>query len=305
MVRGRLRSAARFLRVYSSALRKTLTVIGILSALAAASALAAGLDPRGAFEIVQEIRAPEAASEWVLWGAAFVLKLSPVLGFVEAAGLNREQRMEMAVRAMEGHVLVIGLGHLGARVARRLLGSGAEVAALVLPSDRGSNECLEDLEAEGLRVVFGDATTRSALLRAGVDAASAVILTIDDDLTNAAIADRVRKLNPGARVVVRVFREELADILRESGAADVTLSTSDLSSDAFAVASELEVRGGVPVPSPVEVSRGLAGRSVGELGRSGLRVIAVLGPGGWEPVDGTRVLEEGEVVLLAVTPGGR
>ncbi|RLG37584.1 MAG: hypothetical protein DRO01_07015, partial [Thermoproteota archaeon] len=56
------------------------------------------------------------------------------------------------------------------------------------------------------------------------------VVTVDDDLTHATIAERARKMNPRLRIVVRTFRSEVGELLRSGDAADVTLSTSEISS---------------------------------------------------------------------------
>jgi len=295
---GRLRFMAKLILVYSSALRRTLTFVGLMAALALLSAYLGGKNLHDIFELAQEIKAPEGLHEWIIWASFFSLKLAPLLGFVEVVGLDREERTVLRVRAMEGHVVVVGLGHLGQRIVRDLLACGREVVALVLPADRESNEAVEDVRREGARVVFGDATTKSALLRAGVDRASTVILTVDDDLTNATIAERVRKLNPRARIIVRVFRREIADLLEASGVASVTLSTSEISSDLFTMASDLEVVGTAPIPSPVRIAGDLAGRTPRDLEALGFSALARLRGGVWEALKPDQALSEGDVILV-------
>ncbi len=234
--------------------------------------------------------------EWLIWVSFFSLRMVPVLGFVEVASLDREARTEMRVRAMGGHAVVVGLGHLGRRVARDLRRAGMEVVALVLPSDRGRNEAVEELRGIGVRVVFGDATTRQALARAGVPRAKVLVVTVDDDLTNATVAERARKLNPRLRIVVRTFRSEVGELLRAGGAADVTFSTSEISSDLFAAAAALDVEGPVPIPSPIRVAGALVGAAPAQLEERGIRVLARLTDGLWSPPSG-EPLSEGEVVL--------
>lgn len=292
-----LRLAVRTIVAYSQALRTTLAFVGVMTLVAAVSAYVGGESLQGVFELAEEIRAPRGLHEWLIWISFFSLRMVPVLGFVEVASLDRDARTEIRVRAMEGHAVVVGLGHLGRRVTRDLRRAGVDVVALVLPSDRERNEAIEELRGQGVRVVFGDATTGPALERAGVPRARVLVVTVDDDLTNATIAERARKMNPRLRIVVRTFRREVGELLRSGGAADVTLSTSEISSDLFAAAAELDVEGSAPIPSPVRVTGRLVGATPGQLEGMGLRVLARLVGDLWSP-PGEEPLSEGEVILV-------
>ncbi len=127
------------------------------------SAYVGGESLRGVFELAEEIRAPQGLHEWLIWVSFFSLRMVPVLGLVEARDLDA--RTEVRVRAREGHAVVVGLGHLGRRVAEDLRRAGMDVVALVLPADRDTNEAIDELRDMGIKVVFGDATTRPALVR--------------------------------------------------------------------------------------------------------------------------------------------
>ncbi len=94
---------------------------------------------------------------------------------------------------------------------------------------------------------------------------------MDDDLTNATVAERVRRMNPGLRIVMRIFRREVGELLRRGGAANATLSTSEISSDLFAAVATLDVEGSVPMPTPVRVSGELVGAAPDRFEELGLR----------------------------------
>ncbi|WP_282692465.1 NAD-binding protein [Streptomyces sp. CC208A] len=66
-----------------------------------------------------------------------------------------------------------------------------------------------------LRSVPAPAPTREALLRARVEGAAALALLYEDDETNLRAALVVRRLNPGLRLVVRMYNRKLGDHLEE------------------------------------------------------------------------------------------
>ncbi|MDK2464859.1 MAG: NAD-binding protein [Candidatus Korarchaeota archaeon] len=134
---------------------------------------------------------------------------------------------------------------------------------------------MEELGVIGVRVVSGDATTGQALQRAGVPRARVLVVTVDDDLTNATVAERARKLNSRLRIVGRTFRSEVGELLRAGGAADATSAQARSPPGCSPRRPRWTLRG--PPPSPRRSA--WPARSLGS-------------PPGVEP------LSEGEVVLV-------
>ncbi|MEU8524049.1 NAD-binding protein [Streptomyces sp. NPDC048629] len=66
-----------------------------------------------------------------------------------------------------------------------------------------------------VRVMTAPAPTRAALLRAGVDRATALALLYEDDETNLRAAVTARRLSPGIRLVVRMYDRKLGQHLEE------------------------------------------------------------------------------------------
>ena len=68
------------------------------------------------------------------------------------------------VRGMSGHVVVIGLGSFGIRVASALLAAGRQVVVVERDPD---NRYLAEAQELALPVIFGDATLRPTWMRPG------------------------------------------------------------------------------------------------------------------------------------------
>src|SRR5437868_5938489 len=104
--------------------------------------------------------------------------------------------------AMDRPVIVCGLGRVGRRVLDYL--HAAQVPAVVI--DRHLDPA--DLPP-GVRGFAGDCRTREALEQAGIAQARGVLICTSDDLVNIATALMARRLNPSARVVVRMFNQNI------------------------------------------------------------------------------------------------
>jgi Trk K+ transport system NAD-binding subunit len=131
-------------------------------------------------------------------------------------------------------VLVCGLGQVGFRVARLLARLGETTSVLSVDA---REEFSQELVPFGVTVEIGDARADRCLLAAGVSDAETVIACTDDDLVNIEIALDAKRLNPGVRVVARLFDQTLARRLTQSGIVDQAFGMSALAAPAFAAAA--------------------------------------------------------------------
>jgi Trk K+ transport system NAD-binding subunit len=135
-------------------------------------------------------------------------------------------------RRLTGHVIVCGVDHLGLRTVRELRLRDEQVVVIAptgLPPDVAT---LDDIP-----VVTGDPRAETTLADAGVAAAAAIVLTLEDDHANLDIALTAQDLNPSLRIVIRMFDAELGAHLRELFPDAVVLSSSALAAPAFVSAA--------------------------------------------------------------------
>jgi Trk K+ transport system NAD-binding subunit len=158
---------------------------------------------------------------------------------------SRRKEWEMAVASTyEGHILLVGLGHLGYRVAQNLLEMGQEIVAVEI---NAQEPFVARVQALGIPVIVDDATDERALRGAGLEKARAIILCTQNDTLNLKVALLARRLVPGIRVVLRIFDDEFADSLGEQfGYA--ALSTTRMSASSFAAAAS-----GLDITQPIVV----------------------------------------------------
>jgi len=158
----------------------------------------------------------------------FALAADAVIGarILEALGVPRG--------GMRNHVVVIGLGNAGYRIVQRLLDAGVEVAAAEI-SER--NHFIALVRRDAVPVLVADGRYRDSLSAVSAEHARAVVAATNDDLANLEAALTARELNPEARIVVRLFGQELARRAQEQLGIHACHSVSGLATPAFVAAA--------------------------------------------------------------------
>ncbi len=158
---------------------------------------------------------------------------------------SRSKEWEMAVAStFTNHVVLIGLGHLGYRVAHHLHSMGEEVVAIELNPKADLISNIKDL---GIPVIADDAARESILTATNISQAKAVILCTQNDSLNLQVALKARRLNPDVQVVLRIFDDEFARSLQKQFGFQA-LSTTATASPVFAAAAV-----GVDMTRPITV----------------------------------------------------
>jgi voltage-gated potassium channel len=157
----------------------------------------------------------------------------------------RSKEWEMAVAStMNQHIVLIGLGHLGYRVAQRLHEMGKSVVVIELNLGTHTTVAAREL---GIPIIQGDARHPGALEAANIKDARTIILASQEDAMNLQIALRARSLNPGIDVVIRIFDEEFAHSLQEQFGF-IALSATEMAAPVFAAAAA-----GADVTNPISI----------------------------------------------------
>ena len=157
-----------------------------------------------------------------------------VVEFVRLFFDTNEQRWGLALASTyRNHIIVIGLGHVGLRVARTLAQMGFEIVVIDLAPDVDTTEALEALSVP---IIRDDARHPTGLLNAGLRHARAVVICTSNDHVNLEVTMRVRDLNPNVRIVTRMWDTQFAQQLKRFLNVEV-MSASDLAAPAFAGAA--------------------------------------------------------------------
>jgi monovalent cation:H+ antiporter-2, CPA2 family len=142
-----------------------------------------------------------------------VLRLSRSEWMLRSLELHR-----VAVQSLEAerHVVVVGYGRNGQRLARLLDAEGVRYVALDLDPER-----VREAAAAGDTVVFADGMRREALIAAGISRAAAVVLTFADRAAALRMLASIHDLNPSLPVIVRARDEADIAPLTAAGASEV------------------------------------------------------------------------------------
>lgn len=163
----------------------------------------------------------------------------------------RSKEWEMAVAStMNNHIVLVGLGHLGYRVAQKLYEMGESIA--IVEINLGTHTTVAAREM-GIPVIQGDARHPGALEAANIKDARTVILASQDDAMNLQIALKARSLNPRIQVVIRIFDEEFAHSLQDQFGF-IALSATEMAAPVFAAAAA-----GADVTNPISIEGQLLG----------------------------------------------
>jgi K+:H+ antiporter len=136
---------------------------------------------------------------------------------------EREDAATHEIAARE-HVILCGFGRVGQNVARVLESQGFEYIALDLDPAR-----IRAARQAGDPVIFGDSSDEELLAKAGLAAASAVVISFSDPATSVGILHSVRRLRPEVPVLVRTQDDARLKELQDAGATDVVPETFEAS----------------------------------------------------------------------------
>lgn len=174
---------------------------------------------------------------------------------VAAAVFDGEARRDLwdsiMTDQMRGHIVVCGLGHVGYRVVEELRRLGEEIVGLEQNED---GQFVEIVRAWGIPVYIGDARRDELLVTCGVARAKAVVCATSNDLANLEVALDSKRMNPGVRVVMRMFDQRLAGKVGGALELDESFSTSALAAPLIAIQATQEgVRSAYRVDTQVRV----------------------------------------------------
>jgi len=133
--------------------------------------------------------------------------------------LARESAATLSV-ARRDHVILCGYGRVGQNVARVLETHGFEFLAMDMEPFR-----VRTARQAGDNVIYGDASDEAMLHAAGIEHASAVVVTFADPERSLTITRAVRRVRKDVPILVRTQDDTKLDQLTEAGATEVVPET--------------------------------------------------------------------------------
>ncbi|NHZ33711.1 monovalent cation:proton antiporter family protein [Massilia rubra] len=151
------------------------------------------------------------------------------------------QLTQIASRTMstQKHVIIAGFGRSGQTLATLLTEEKVAYQALDLDPER-----VQEAQAAGAHVSYGDAARRESLVAAGIYRASALVITYASTPSAIKVLHLVHELAPTLPVIVRSYDDTDLDVLKKAGAAEVVPEALEGS---LMLASHALVMMGVPL----------------------------------------------------------
>ncbi len=125
---------------------------------------------------------------------------------------------KLKFKKMENHVIVCGYGRNGSQVVKELQAYGEKVVVI----DQNHDLVLSHM-GESIRIVEGDATEDSTLVKADIATAKALITTLPNDADNLFVVITARALNPKMNIISRASNESSEKKLRMAGVDSVVM----------------------------------------------------------------------------------
>lgn len=223
--------------------RGTATETGILMASPSETTLIV-LTAAGAAQLIQ----PGTAQFWQIV-TALGLTVTPILAKLGKLAGKRVDPIEPPAADEPtdavGRAIIVGFGRVGRLVADMLGQHGKPYIAIDSDGDLVSAG-----QRDGYKVLFGDAANGNALVKMGVDEASAVIITMDEPVAAHRIVKRLRARSESLPIIARARDASHAAALYRDGASHAVPETLESS---LQLSEAVLVDLGVPM-GPVIVS---------------------------------------------------
>ncbi|MCD6550630.1 TrkA family potassium uptake protein [Thermotoga sp.] len=224
----------------------------------------------------------------------------------------KNRRIKRMIDELSGHFIVVGAGRTGRHTTLEIM--KAKKPFVVIDMSEEAIKRLEDFLEKKFPYVVGDATEEEVLMKARVERASSLVVTLPDDAKNTFVVLTAKSLNPNLEVVSRVSDMKALSKLVYAGA-DKVIATSELAGVRLAqmalnptTISFLDILSFgeesfrieevmIPPESPI------AGKTLGEINlskRTGTIVIAIRRGGEviFNPTGDTKVFPEDRLMVV-------
>ncbi|MGD0606847.1 MAG: NAD-binding protein [Streptosporangiaceae bacterium] len=161
-------------------------------------------------------------------GMAFIPVVTAIVVGARLTGSVRRRP-----RPPGGHIIVVGLGNVGASVTGQLHDLGFDVVCV----DNNPNATGIVMARQlGLPVVIGDAFREETMHAASLDTCLALVSLASQDIVNLETALNARALREDLRIVLRLTDDDLAERLQKTTGNTISRSVPYLAAPAFAAA---------------------------------------------------------------------
>jgi hypothetical protein len=137
----------------------------------------------------------------------------------------------------KNHIILCGLGRLGYFIAKELHNRGEKIIIIEANQDSETIEYFRNLNID---VYNGNACLPHVMQDVGAMHCRALISVINNDYANLEIGLNARYFQPDLRLVLRIFDESMAEVIKEKFDIHLTKSMSFIAAEKFASMLEIE-----------------------------------------------------------------
>jgi CPA2 family monovalent cation:H+ antiporter-2 len=127
------------------------------------------------------------------------------------------------VETLTGHVILVGYGRVGSRIAKAMSQKGVRYVVVEM-----NRESVERLRERGIPSVSGDASEAEVLVQAHVSRASVLVVATPDPVKIRKIVEIARTLNPTIECLLRTHSDDEAEFLRQKNLGQVFMGEHEL-----------------------------------------------------------------------------
>ena len=131
----------------------------------------------------------------------------------EAAAATMEEDDLPIIPPLKGHVIIVGHGRVGSRVAEALAAQGRDCVVI-----EDSDVAVQRLQDTGVHVIAGNAGLPDVLEAAQLGTAEAIVIAIPNVFEAGTVAERAREANPPIKIIGRAHADAEIEHLEKLGA---------------------------------------------------------------------------------------
>jgi len=164
-----------------------------------------------------------------LLAAPVLIQISSLLSIRLFAKLGTESApTEESTQPLSQHVIVAGYSLIGRTLSRVL--KEANISSVILELD---GEAIKHALTEKMTAIYGDATHRDILMRAGISRAKMIVFAVPDNIVTQQGIMLARRLNPDIYILVRTRFASQVEELKNAGADQVIPEEFETSIEIF------------------------------------------------------------------------
>jgi voltage-gated potassium channel len=153
--------------------------------------------------------------------SGFAYSFSILTSLINEGGLSKFWELlknDENLLRMKNHVIVVGYGKTGKPIVESLIEDAQQVVVV-----EQNQDLVEELLKKGLPVISGDTTNDEILVKAGIELAKSIIITVSNEANAVYVTLTARQLKPDIYIVCTSFGEEVEKKFYKAGANEVVM----------------------------------------------------------------------------------